>query len=129
MVGQFEKRHGKVTGLQICSAPWRTSRDDVVAACEASLKRLGRDSMELYQIHFPNAWANEGLLGRARRLLRQRAVRKAVGVSATARTPSGCLEDAGARGIAIEPDPILSAYPFANSNGLKQTCDDLGGKY
>ena len=60
LIGQFEKRHGKVTvASKFAALPWRTSRDDVVKACEASLKRLGRDSMELYQIHFPNAWANE----------------------------------------------------------------------
>ena len=60
LVGQFEKRHGKVTvASKFAALPWRTSRDDVVKACEASLKRLGRDSMELYQIHFPNSWANE----------------------------------------------------------------------
>ena len=88
LVGQFEKRHGKVTvASKFAALPWRTSRDDVVKACEASLKRLGRDSMELYQIHFPNAWANEAYwdgLGDCY----DRGLVKAVGVSTTARTRS-----------------------------------------
>ena len=31
-------------------------RDDVLKACEASLKRLGIDSVDLYQVHWPSVW-------------------------------------------------------------------------
>ena len=61
LIGDFERASGKRVKVasKFAALPWKTKREDVVKACEASLKRMGRDSMELYQIHFPNAWANE----------------------------------------------------------------------
>ena len=55
LIGEFERassRHVQVA-TKFAALPWRTSRGDVVKACRSSLKRLGRDSIELYQIHFP----------------------------------------------------------------------------
>ena len=86
LIGDFERRSGKRVKVasKFAALPWKTRRErchrgalvgdnllrasprmlptrreDVVQACEASLRRMGRSSMELYQIHFPNAWANE----------------------------------------------------------------------
>ena len=68
LLGEFERASGKRVNIasKFAALPWKTSRQDVVKACKASLKRMGRDSMELYQIHFPNAWANEVILKRTR---------------------------------------------------------------
>ena len=129
LVGQFEKRHGRVTvASKFAALPWRTSRDDVVKACEASLKRLGRDSMELYQIHFPNAWANEAYWDGLADCY-DRGLVKAVGVSNYGSDAVKAVSKTlSARGIPLLSNQIQYslAYPFANSNGLKQTCDDLG---
>jgi hypothetical protein len=43
---------------KFAALPWRTKREDVVKACKASVKRLGGKPIDIYQIHFPNAWAN-----------------------------------------------------------------------
>ena len=53
LLGDFERASGKRVKIasKFAALPWKTKREDVVKACEASLKRLGRDSMELYQIH------------------------------------------------------------------------------
>ena len=131
LIGQFEKRHGKVAvASKFAALPWRTKREDVVKACEASLKKLGRDSMELYQIHFPGAWANEAYwdgLGDCY----DKGLVKAVGVSNYGSDAVRAVsEKLTARGIPLLSNQIQYslAYPFANSNGLKKTCDDLGVK-
>ena len=42
-------------GLFLCSKvyPWNAGRRDMVAACEASLARLGTDRIDLYLLHWP----------------------------------------------------------------------------
>lgn len=60
LIGKFAKDfdESKVqVATKFAALPFRTKATDVVKACEASLKRLGRP-IDLYQIHFPNAWAN-----------------------------------------------------------------------
>lgn len=44
-------------GLQLSQGPYEggASRCYIVRACEASLKRLGTDHIDLYQLHFPDA--------------------------------------------------------------------------
>ena len=39
--------------------PWRFTRKDLLKALESSLRRLGRDSVELYQIHNPFSPVNQ----------------------------------------------------------------------
>lgn len=36
--------------------PWRLGSDSVVNACQESLDRMGVDSMDLYQLHWPSKW-------------------------------------------------------------------------
>jgi len=43
-----------VVATKFTPAPWRPGADDVVAACEASRKRLGVDAIDLYLIHMPD---------------------------------------------------------------------------
>lgn len=53
LLGEFERSSGRKVAIasKFAALPWKTKREDVVKACQASLKRMGRDSMELYQIH------------------------------------------------------------------------------
>lgn len=60
LIGKFAKDfdQSKIqVATKFAALPFRTKATDVVKACEASLKRLGRP-IDLYQIHFPNAWSN-----------------------------------------------------------------------
>ncbi|CAM9943836.1 unnamed protein product [Ascophyllum nodosum] len=44
---------GIVIATKFAPLPWRLGRRSVVDACKASLDRLGAESMEIYQIHWP----------------------------------------------------------------------------
>ena len=54
LVGEVIK--GKRDSVFIATKVWPTNlhHDDVLAACERSLKRLGTSTIDLYQIHWPN---------------------------------------------------------------------------
>ena len=131
LVGEFSRKHGRVTvATKFAALPWRTKRGAVVAACEASLKRLGAESVDLYQIHFPGAWANEAYWDGLADCVDKGLV-KHVGVSNYGSDAVRAVVAAlGARGVPLASNQIQYslAYPFANANGLKKTCDDLGVK-
>ena len=60
LIGKFGKDfdESKIqVATKFAALPFRTKATDVVKACEASVKRLGRP-IDLYQIHFPNGWSN-----------------------------------------------------------------------
>ena len=83
LLGNFIERNADARAVQVATKfaalPWRTKASDVVEAAKRSTDRLGRP-IDLYQIHFPNAWANEqywdGLADAA-----DRGLIKAAGVS------------------------------------------------
>jgi len=132
LLGEFERASGKKVKLasKFAALPWKTTRGDVVKACEASLKRMGRDSMELYQIHFPNAWANADYIDGLGDCVEKGLV-QAVGVSNYGADAIQYASEAlGKRGIPLTSNQIQYSllYPFANQNGLKRKCDDLGVK-
>lgn len=54
---------------------------EVIAACEASLRRLGTDYIDLYQIHWPNAKADLDLAMEQLLRLREQGKIRAIGVS------------------------------------------------
>jgi len=43
-----------IVATKFTPSPWRTTAQSVVDACEESCKRLGVDSLDLYQIHMPD---------------------------------------------------------------------------
>ncbi len=55
LVGQFIKESGQpvLVATKFFPLPWRLSRRSIVSALRGSLKRLGMDSVDLYQIHVP----------------------------------------------------------------------------
>jgi predicted oxidoreductase len=61
--------------------PYNSSTDYLVKACEASLKRLGTDVIDLWQIHRPDLLAHPAEIARAFDLLRSAGKVKAFGVS------------------------------------------------
>ena len=82
------------------------------------------------RLQFPNAWANEAYwdgLGDCY----DKGLVKAVGVSNYGADAVAAVSASLAkRGIPLYSNQIQYSllYPFANSNGLKSTCDQLGVK-
>lgn len=132
LVGQFSKKYpiDKVqVATKFAALPTRTKAEDVVKACQASLKRLGRP-IDLYQIHFPNAWSNaEYWDGLAEAY--EKGLVKAVGVSNYGVDATRACHDALAkRGIQLATNQIQFSllYRYPLENGLLKACDDLGVK-
>jgi len=63
------------------SVPYDSSRDDLVAACEASLGRLGVDCIDLYQIHRPDLFTHPAEVASALSELRRAGKIREAGVS------------------------------------------------
>ena len=81
--------------------PWNAGADDMVAACEASLDRLGTDHLDLYLLHWPGSVPFEETLEGAQRLKESGKIR-AFGVSNFDTRGLGRLIDRGlADGIEV----------------------------
>lgn len=110
--------------------PFRTKADDVVKACEASLQRLGREQIDLYQIHFPNAYCNEEYWNGLAKAFDKGLV-KAVGVSNygvdAVRKCHSALEQRGIQ-LATNQIQLSLLYRHPLENGLMSACADLGIK-
>ncbi|OEL38587.1 putative oxidoreductase, partial [Dichanthelium oligosanthes] len=91
LLGRFIKERQQKEQVEVAIAtkfaalPWRLGRGSVISALKASLDRLGVSSVELYQLHWPGIWGNEGYLDGLGDAVEQGLV-KAVGVS----NYSGC---------------------------------------
>ena len=119
-----------IIATKFAALPFRTKPESVVKACEASVKRLGGRPIDLYQIHFPNAYSNaEYWDGMA--MAYEKGLIKAVGVSNYGIDATRACHDALAkRGIPLATNQIQHSlvYRYPEENGLLQTCDDLGVK-
>ena len=133
LLGQYTKAiddddNKVVIATKFAALPFRTKPESVVKACEASLQRLGGRPIDLYQIHFPGAWANEAYWdGMA--LAYEKGLIKAVGVSNYGVDATrACHKALEKRGIALASNQIQYSllYRFPEENGLLQACDDLG---
>mmetsp|Transcript_25073 Transcript_25073/g.40260 ORF Transcript_25073/g.40260 Transcript_25073/m.40260 type:complete len:178 (+) Transcript_25073:3-536(+) len=105
-------------------------RKDVVAACKKSLQRLGRENIELYQIHFPGAFNNKEFWDGLADCYEQGLVRS-VGVSNYGvEALSAVWKELKQRGVPLASNQIQYSllYRYPEENDLKQACDDLGVK-
>ncbi|MCH1922029.1 aldo/keto reductase, partial [Shewanella sp. A3A] len=86
LLGRFIKERQQKEQVEVAIAtkfaalPWRLGRGRVISALKDSLSRLGVSSVELYQLHWPGIWGNEGYLDGLGDAYEQGLV-KAVGVS------------------------------------------------
>ena len=132
LIGEFGKGTDAdkvLVATKFAALPFRTKADDVVKACEASLKRLGRP-IDLYQIHFPGAWSNEEYWDGLAKAYEKGLV-KSVGVSNYGVDATrACHAALAKRGIQLATNQIQLSllYRWPLENGLMQACDDLGIK-
>ncbi|CAK9106247.1 Uncharacterized oxidoreductase At1g06690, partial [Durusdinium trenchii] len=133
LLGQFLRESGAKdvqVATKFAAFPWKLDRSEVVKACKGSLERLGMDSIDIYQIHFPSVWKNEVFWDGLGDCYEQGLV-KAVGVSnygsSAVRAISKTL---GERGIPLTSNQIQYSllYRYPELNGMKATCDELGVK-
>ena len=131
LIGQFAAQHPRGDSITVATKfaalPWRTKPGDVLEAAKKSTERLGRP-IDLYQIHFPNAWANEAYwegLGQCvdRGLVRAAGVSN-YGVDAM----RACSSKLSSYGVPLSSNQIQLSllYPYALQNGLVSACSELG---
>ncbi|XP_050229760.1 uncharacterized oxidoreductase At1g06690, chloroplastic [Mercurialis annua] len=135
LLGRFIKER-KVTDPELevavatkfAALPWRLGRESVLIALKDSLSRLGLSSVELYQLHWPGIWGNEGYLDGLGDAVEQGLV-KAVGVSNYSESR---LRDAYSklkkRGIPLASNQVNYSliYRAPEENGVKAACEELG---
>ncbi|KAB2606132.1 oxidoreductase [Pyrus ussuriensis x Pyrus communis] len=116
LLGRFIKeRKQKDPGVEV-----------VVTTTFDSLNRLELSSVELYQLHWPGIWGNEGYLDGLGDAVEQSLV-KAVGVS-----NYSAIAEAHAklqkRGIPLASNQVNYSliHRAPKENGVKSTCDELG---
>lgn len=132
LIGDFSKNLSSeeqkkvVVATKFAAVPFRSKPENVVKAAQGSLKRLDRP-IDLYQIHFPNAFANEAYWDGLADAYEQGLV-KSVGVSNYGVDALVACHDALAkRGVPLTSNQIQYSllYRYPEQNGLLQACKDL----
>ncbi|KAK9086116.1 hypothetical protein Sjap_026527 [Stephania japonica] len=113
---------------KFAALPWRLGRGSVVSALKDSLCRLGLSSVELYQLHWPGIWGNEGYIDGLGDAVEKGLV-KAVGVSNYSdKRLRDAYEQLKKRGIPLASNQVNYSliYRAPEENGVKAACDELG---
>ncbi|KAF6147320.1 hypothetical protein GIB67_009803 [Kingdonia uniflora] len=117
-----------IIATKFAALPWRLGRKSVITALKDSLSRLGLSSVELYQIHWPGLWGNEGYIDGLGDAVEQGLV-KAVGVSNyNEKRLRDAYKQLSKRGIPLASNQVNYSliYRVPEENGVKATCDELG---
>ncbi|XVF58473.1 hypothetical protein PTKIN_Ptkin07bG0069300 [Pterospermum kingtungense] len=117
LLGRFIGERNKMNpGLEVVVAtkfaalPWRFGRQSVLKTLKDSICRLGFSSVDLYKLHWPGVWENEGYIDGLGDAVEQGLV-KAVGVS-------------NYNGNISTDNYYWQKKP--EENGVKAACDELG---
>lgn len=113
---------------KFAALPWRLGRQSVLSALKDSLGRLGLSSVELYQLHWPGVWGNEGYIDGLGDAVEKGLVR-AVGVSNySEKRLRNAYDQLKKRGIPLASNQVNYSliYRLPEVNGVKATCDELG---
>ncbi|GAB2285034.1 hypothetical protein Dimus_019490 [Dionaea muscipula] len=135
LLGRFiEERKQKDPEVEVAVAtkyaalPWRLGRESVVKALKDSLSRLELSSVELYQLHWPGIWGNEGYIDGLGDAVEQGLV-KAVGVSNySEKRVRAAHKKLKERGIPLASNQVNYSliYRRPEENGVKAACEELG---
>ncbi|XP_057955561.1 uncharacterized oxidoreductase At1g06690, chloroplastic isoform X2 [Malania oleifera] len=135
LLGRFIKeRKGQNPELDVAVAtkfaalPWRLGRQSVLSALKDSLCRLGLSSVDLYQLHWPGVWGNEGYIDGLGDAVEKGLV-KAIGVSNyNEKRLRDAYEQLKKRGIPLASNQVNYSliYRLPEENGVKATCEELG---
>ncbi|KAH6788680.1 oxidoreductase superfamily protein [Perilla frutescens var. frutescens] len=113
---------------KFAALPWRLGRQSVVSALKDSLSRLQLPCVELYQLHWPGLWGNEGYIDGLADAVEQGLV-KAVGVSNySEKRLRAAYDQFKKRGIPLASNQVNYSliYRLPEENGVKSACDELG---
>ncbi|KAH9624341.1 hypothetical protein KSS87_006706 [Heliosperma pusillum] len=113
---------------KFAALPWRLGRQCVVNALKESLSRLELTSVELYQLHWPGLWGNEGYIDGLGDAVEMGLV-KAVGVSNySEKRLRDAYQQLSKRGIPLASNQVNYSliYRLPEENGVKAACDELG---
>ena len=131
LIGKFANQNAKAEGIEVATKfaalPWRTKPSDVVEAAKRSTERLGRP-IDLYQIHFPNAYANEEYWDGLAMAVDSGLV-KAAGVSNYGKDAvRACKARLASRGVPLVSNQIQLSllYNYPLKNGLIDECKAQG---
>mmetsp|Transcript_29637 Transcript_29637/g.62845 ORF Transcript_29637/g.62845 Transcript_29637/m.62845 type:complete len:424 (+) Transcript_29637:169-1440(+) len=130
-----------VVATKFTPSPWRTTVDSVIEACDESRKRLGVDSIELYQIQMPDIVKPLRFLGIDKSYdevywdglaeCYHRGLVKNIGVSNYGPTlVTECHEHLAKRGVPLASNQIAYSL-IGRHNGAQETldrCNELGVK-
>ncbi|KAL3502416.1 hypothetical protein ACH5RR_036865 [Cinchona calisaya] len=135
LLGRFIKERKERTpevevavATKFAALPWRLGRQSVLTALKDSLSRLGLSSVDLYQLHWPGIWGNEGYIDGLGDAVEQGLV-KAVGVcNYSEKRLRGAYEQLKNRGIPLASNQVNYSliYRAPEENGVKAACDELG---
>ncbi|KAG6533585.1 hypothetical protein ZIOFF_007460 [Zingiber officinale] len=133
LLGRFIKERQQkdvevAVATKFAALPWRLGRQSVISALKASLSRLDLASVELYQLHWPGIWGNEGYIDGLGDAVEQGLV-KAVGVSNySEKRLRDAYNQLKKRGIPLASNQVNYSllYRLPEQNGVKATCDELG---
>ncbi|XP_068655651.1 uncharacterized oxidoreductase At1g06690, chloroplastic-like [Aristolochia californica] len=134
LIGRFIKERQETGPFEIAIAtkfaalPWRLGRQSVLSALKNSLSRLGLSSVDLYQLHWPGVWGNEGYIDGLGDAVEKGLV-KAVGVSNySEKRLRDAYNQLKKRGIPLASNQVNYSliYRIPEKNGVKAACDELG---
>lgn len=127
LTGQFIRQSGKsvVLATKFFPYPWRVNRSQLIGALRGSLKRLGVQQVDLYQIHVPNSLAPLETWANALADAVLRGLTRAVGVSnynqeQMLRTQTVLLK----RGVTLASNQVIYSLldRDVEKNGLLEAC-------
>ncbi|KAL2482184.1 putative oxidoreductase [Forsythia ovata] len=113
---------------KFAALPWRLGRQSVISALKDSLCRLGLSSVDLYQLHWPGVWGNEGYIDGLADAVDQGLV-KAVGVcNYSEKRLRDAYNQLQKRGIPLASNQVNYSliYRLPEENGVKTACEELG---
>ncbi|KAG1348010.1 putative oxidoreductase, chloroplastic [Cocos nucifera] len=134
LLGRFIKERKQKESVEVAVAtkfaalPWRFGQGSVLSALKNSLSRLGLSAVDLYQLHWPGVWGNEGYIDGLGDAVEQGLV-KAVGVSNyNEKRLRDAYNQLKRRGIPLAANQVNYSliYRIPEENGVKAACDELG---